>query len=56
VEEGISAREDEDSDGTGSEEAGSGSMEAGSGSVEGSGVAAGLDSDETSLLACSAID
>ena len=49
MEEGVSAREDEDSDRTDSEEAGSGS-------VEGSGVATRLDSDETSLLAYSFID
>jgi hypothetical protein len=49
VEEGVSAREEGDSGEIGSEE--------GSGSMGGSGgVAAGLDSDETSLSACSSID
>ena len=49
MEEGVSAREDNDSDKIGSKEAGSGS-------VEGSDVAVGLDSDETSLSACFAMD
>ena len=51
-EEGVSARDDEDSDGLGSGD-GSGS---GSGSEEYSDAAAGLDSSETSWLACSSID
>jgi len=49
VEEGVSARDEEDSDGIGLGE--------GSGSVGGSGEVAGwFSSDKTSLSACSAID
>ena len=55
MDEGISARDEEDSDRFGSGD-GSSSIEAGSGSGDGSGVAAGLESDEISGLASSSRD
>ena len=51
----ISARDEEDSDRFNSGD-GSSSIEAGSGSRDGSGVAAGLESDEISGLASSSRD
>ena len=50
VDEGVSARDEEDSDRFGSGD-GSSSIEAGSGSGDGSGITAGLESDKISGLA-----